>query len=261
MTFLRSALFNLLFLGGTALTVLIGLPMLAARPPMVIAFVRGWARLMLALLRIVCGIRVEVTGLGNIPPGGVIIAAKHQSAFDTVIWLTLLKSPVYVMKKELGLIPFWGMLARHCGNVTVDRAGGASALKAMVRDSQAALAAGRPLVIFPEGTRSAPGERVPYQPGVAALATATRAPVVPAATDSGLFWGRRAFHKRPGTIHVSVLPPLPPGLPRQALMAALESAIETESDRLAALSRPVENPGDGTGPGIESNPQAGPSSP
>jgi 1-acyl-sn-glycerol-3-phosphate acyltransferase len=259
--FLRSALFNLLFLGGTALTVLFGLPMLAARPPMVIAFVRGWARLMIALLRIVCGIRLEVTGLENIPPGGVIIAAKHQSAFDTVVWLVLLRSPVYVMKKELGLIPFWGMLARHCGNVTVDRAGGASALKAMVRDSQAALARGRPLVLFPEGTRSAPGEKVPYQPGVAALAAASGAPVVPAATNSGLFWGRRAFHKRPGTIHVSVLPPLPPGLPRKALMAALETVIETESDRLAALSHPVDKPGDGTGSGTQPEHQAGPSTP
>lgn len=257
MTFLRSALFNLLFLGGTALTVLAGLPLLAARPALLIGYVRGWARAMLWALRILCGIRVEATGLGNIPPGGAIIAAKHQSAFDTVVWLVLLDAPAYVLKKELLSIPLWGRLARHCGHVAVDRAGGASALKAMVRESQAALAGGRPLVIFPEGTRSAPGDRLPYQPGVAALAIATRAPVVPAATDSGLFWGRRAFHKRPGTIHVSVLPPLPAGLPRPALMAALQDAIETESDRLAALSRPVDKPGEEAAPGLQPGRQAG----
>ncbi|WP_198373626.1 lysophospholipid acyltransferase family protein, partial [Roseomonas rosulenta] len=104
---------------------------------------------------------------------------------------------------------------------------------------------GRPVVIFPEGTRTAPGERVPYQPGVAALASATGAPVVPVATDSGLHWGRRAFQKRPGTIHVAILPPLPIGLPRAALMAELETAIEDASAALAGSAHPVDKSGDG----------------
>jgi 1-acyl-sn-glycerol-3-phosphate acyltransferase len=249
MTVLRSALFNLLFLGGTAATVVMGLPLLLAPPAWLIGYVRGWARAMVALLRLVCGIRVVATGLDRIPPGGAIIAAKHQSAFDTVVWLALLPAPAYVLKKELLSIPVWGWLARRCGHVAVDRKGGAAALKHMVRAAQALLDAGRPVVIFPEGTRTAPGERRPYQPGVAALATATRAVVVPVATDSGLRWGRRAFRKQAGTIHVSVLEPLPAGLPRAALMAALEAAIETETDRLLGLPGPVENSGE-TGPVI-----------
>jgi 1-acyl-sn-glycerol-3-phosphate acyltransferase len=114
----------------------------------------------------------------------------------------------------------------------------------MVREARTRFAEGRPIVIFPEGTRSAPGERLPYQPGVAALALASGVPVVPVATDSGLSWGRRAFHKRQGVIHLSVLPPLPSGLARPALMQALEAAIETETQRLLAQHLPVDKSGE-----------------
>lgn len=234
MTMLRSALFNLLFLGGTAAAAVLAVPLLAAPPRVLRGYVRFWARGVIRLLRIVCGIRVSVTGMGNIPPGGAIVAAKHQSAFDTVVWLVLLPDVVYVLKKELMGIPVWGWLARRCGHVAVDRKAGASALRGMVRAAQARLAEGRPIVIFPEGTRVGPGERLPYQPGVAALAVATGAPVVPAATDSGRCWGRRAFRKPAGVIHVTALPPLPPGLPRVALMRALEEAIEGETAGLEA---------------------------
>ncbi|WP_137127021.1 1-acyl-sn-glycerol-3-phosphate acyltransferase [Roseomonas sp. HF4] len=261
MTALRSALFNLVFLGGTALTVVLGLPLLAAPPRVVIVYIRGWARLMLALLRLICGIRVEVTGLGHVPPGGAIIAAKHQSAFDTVVWLTLLPDPVYVMKKELLSIPVWGWFARRCGQVPVDRDAGASALRGMVRAAGAALAAGRPVVIFPEGTRSAPAQRLPYQPGVAALAGATGAPVVPAATDSGLAWGRRAFQKRAGVIHVSILPPLPPGLRRAPFMALLEETIETETARLIAIRGAVDKSGEDDSAKSHADAEQSPSSP
>ncbi len=242
MTWLRSALFNLVFLGGTVMTVLVGALLLPAPARVLVRFVRGWARVMLAALRI-CGIRVRVTGRENLPAGGCIIAAKHQSAFDTVVWLALLppgRDPAYVLKQELARIPIWGRLAARCGHIAVDRSAGAAALRSMVQAAKAALAAGRPVVIFPEGTRTAPGERVPYQPGVAALAAATGAPVVPVATDSGLRWGRRAFQKRPGIITVAILPPLPTGLPRAALMDALETAIEEAS---AALLHPVDKSG------------------
>jgi 1-acyl-sn-glycerol-3-phosphate acyltransferase len=246
MIWLRSALFNLVFLGGTVLTVLLGTLLLAAPAWVMIGYIRGWAWLVLGALRLVCGIRVQVTGIENLPPGGSIIAAKHQSAFDTIVWITLLppgRDPVYVMKRELADLPLWGRIAALCGHISVDRTASASALRGMVRESQAALAAGRPVVIFPEGTRTAPGERVPYQPGVAALAKASGAPVVPVATNSGLFWGRRAFNKRPGTIHVEIMPPLPAGLPRAALMARLEATIEDASAALAGLPRPVDKPG------------------
>ncbi len=240
MTTLRSLLYNAFFLGGTALVVLLGVPLLAFPPRVLIGFIRFWARLMIGALRVICGIRLEVVGMANLPPGGSIIAAKHQSAFDTMVWLVLVPNCAYVLKKELLDIPLWGRLARHCGHLSVDRQAGASALRTLVRETRARLAEGRPVVIFPEGTRTAPGERSAYQPGVAAMAAASGAPVVPAATDSGRHWGRRAFRKSPGVIHVSVLPPLPVGLQRAALMAALEEAIETEADR---LFRPSEDCG------------------
>lgn len=244
MTLLRSALFNLLFLGGSATAAVLALPLLLAPPWVAIGYVRSWSRLVIVLLRVICRIRVEVTGLDHIPPGGAVIAAKHQSAFDTVVWLALLLAPVYVLKKELLAVPVWGWFARRCGHVGVDRTGGGAALRRMVREAVARLAEGRPVVIFPEGTRTAPGQRRPYQPGVAALAAAARVPVVPVATDSGLLWGRRAFVKRPGTIRVAVLPPLPGGMPRAALMKALEQAIEAETDRLCGIAGSVENSGE-----------------
>lgn len=232
MTILRSLLFNAFFLGGTAVVVLLGVPLLAFPPRVLTGFIRFWACMMIGALRVICGIRLEVMGMENLPPGGSIIAAKHQSAFDTMVWLKLVPNSVYVLKKELLDIPFWGWLARHCGHLSVDRQAGAAALRTLVRETKARLAEGRPVVIFPEGTRTAPGERGTYQPGVAAMAAASGAPVVPVATDSGRHWGRRAFRKSPGVIHVSVLPPLQVGLPRAALMAALEDAIERETDRL-----------------------------
>ena len=229
---LRSALFNALFLLTAAITSVVGLllPTTAAR-----RFVRGWARLVLRLLRATCGIRVRVTGLEHLPEGACILAAKHQSAFDTVIWLAVLDRPVYVMKAELLRIPVWGRTARRFGAIGVDRAAGATALKAMVRDARAQVAERQvQVVIFPEGTRTAPGERVPWQPGVAALAGATGLPVVGAATDSGLRWGRASFRKRPGTVHVAILPPLPVGLARAELMRRLESSVEEASTQLLA---------------------------
>lgn len=235
MTFIRSLLFNLVFFVATALTVLLGLPLLAAPQSWMVRYVRVWAKLVLATLRVLCGIKVAVLGRENLPDGPCVIAAKHQSAFDTIIWTALLPAPVYVMKKELLSIPLWATLAQRCGHIAVDRAAGASALRGMVKDAKAVIATGRPIVIFPEGTRAAPGARLPYQPGVMALA-ALGVPLVPVATDSGLLWGRRAFQKRPGTITLSILPPLSPGRDRHALLDQLRDGIEAETDRLVRAS-------------------------
>lgn len=232
LTLVRSAVFNALFFGVTAFGVLGGLALLPFPRRFIRRYVQGWAKLMLWLLRIVCGIRLRVTGAENLPTGPAVIAAKHQSAYDTIVWLALLPDPVYVLKQELLRIPVWGTLARKYGAVAVDRAGGAGALKRMVKEASAAAAEGSQIIIFPEGTRTAPGQRVPYQPGVVALGAAVGRPIIPAATDSGMFWGRRAFAKRPGTLTVAVLPPLPMGLPRAQLLARMEDVIETESERL-----------------------------
>lgn len=238
MIFLRSLAFNAAFFIVTAAVGLLAMPLLLAPPAAIRAVMRFWARLVIALLRGLCGVRLELRGMERIPPGAAVIAAKHQSAFDTVVWFTLLPDAAYVLKKELLAIPFYGWHARKAGMIPVDRAGGGAALRTMLRAAAAALAEGRQVVIFPEGTRTAPGSRVPYQPGVVAIAGADpgsgKVPVVPVATDSGRVWGRRAFLKRPGVIRISVLEPLPPGLPRARLLPALEAAIETETDRLLA---------------------------
>lgn len=232
MILLRAVLFNIAFFGLTALVTLLALPLLIAPRQGIMGVARLWARAVIALLRVIVGARLEVRGLHHIPPGAAVIAAKHQSAFDTIVWLTLLPDTAYVLKKELLSIPLYGWHARRMGMIPVDRAGGGPALRTMLRGAQAALAEGRQVVIFPEGTRTAPGQRIPYQPGVVAIAGLGVAPVIPVATDSGRVWGRRAVLKRPGVIRISVLPPLPPGLPRAKLLAELEAGIETETDRL-----------------------------
>jgi 1-acyl-sn-glycerol-3-phosphate acyltransferase len=232
MILFRAYLFNLAFFGLTLVVTFLALPLLLAPREGIMTVARLWARAVIALLRIIVGVRLEVRGMEHIPPGPVVIAAKHQSAFDTIVWLTLLPDIAYVLKKELLSIPLYGWHARKMGMIPVDRAGGGPALRAMLRGAQAALEEGRQVVIFPEGTRTAPGQRVPYQPGVVAIAGLGVAPVIPVATDSGRVWGRRAVLKRPGVIRISVLPPLPSGLPRARLLSELAAAIETETDRL-----------------------------
>lgn len=234
MLWLRSLLFNLYFWLTTALcalSFLVVMPFISRHTlARLIAF---YGRLIVSGLRWIGGIRLRVTGTEHLPQSGpALIAAKHQSAFDTIVWLTLLPDTCYILKEELLRIPAWGQLVRRTEHIAVDRSAGASAMRHLLRTGRARAADGRQLVIFPEGTRSTPGERVPYQPGIVALASATGLPVIPAATDSGRCWARRAFLKHPGTITIAVLPPLPTGLPKDQLLATLEEIIEAESTRL-----------------------------
>jgi 1-acyl-sn-glycerol-3-phosphate acyltransferase len=146
----------------------------------------------------------------------------------------VLGDPAVVLKRELLLLPFYGWYAARAGSIAIDRKGGAGALRHMVKAAQRAAALGRPVVIFPQGTRVAPGRPLPYQPGVAALYQALGVPLVPAAVNSGLYWGRRSFWKRPGRITLEFLDPIMPGLSRRDLMARLEDRIEAAT---AALER------------------------
>ena len=168
------------------------------------------------------------------PRDGCIIAMKHQSAWDTLILPVVLGDPAVVVKRELLLLPFYGWYAARAGSIAIDRKAGAGALRRMLAKARPVAAAGRPIVIFPEGTRVAPGERRPYQPGVAALYQALALPVVPAAVNSGLYWARRSFMKRRGRIILEFLEPIPPGRTRPRLMAELERRIESTT---AALLR------------------------
>jgi 1-acyl-sn-glycerol-3-phosphate acyltransferase len=185
-------------------------------------------------LRAICGLDYEIRGLDNLPPGPAIFAAKHQSAFDTMVFTRFLPDAAYVLKKELLAVPCFGWYLRHSGMIPVDRAGGSRALKEMIAAARQAAADDRPILIFPEGTRTPPGQSRRYHPGVAALYSALDLPVVPVALNSGLFWPRRSFTKRSGRIVVEVLPAIPPGLERKAFMTRLHDAIEGASARLRA---------------------------
>ena len=221
---LRSALFAAGFVAATALLVFLLSPALFASRRAARRAGAVWGRVTILLLRALAGIRHEVRGA--LPPPGSIVAAKHQSAWETLVLAALLPDPVYVVKRELLSVPGVGWYLRRAGQIAVDRRGGAAALRRMVPAAKAALEQGAQLVVFPEGTRVAPGERRRYQPGIAALYRETGAAVVPAALNSGRHWSRRGFRMRPGTIRLEFLEPIAPGMDRRAFMACLEERIE-----------------------------------
>jgi 1-acyl-sn-glycerol-3-phosphate acyltransferase len=231
MSWTRALAFNLAFFASTAILGTIGLPVLASRRA-AMRFGRFWASSVLALLRVIVGLDHEIRGLDRIPRGGCIIAMKHQSAWDALILPVALGDFAPVVKRELLLLPFYGWYAARGGSIAIDRKAGADAVRRMIAAARQIAASGRPIVIFPEGTRVAPGERRLYQPGVAALYQALSLPIVPAAVNSGLYWGRRSFVKRPGRIVLEFLEPIPPGWPRRRLMTELERRIETATAAL-----------------------------
>lgn len=221
MIFVRSALFNAFFLASTVALSIYGIPLRLFAPDRVGGMIRFWARLETAAARRICGVRYVVRGGEHLPSSAALLACQHQSTFDTLIWFLLLPRCIYVVKRELASLPGFGGLVRCSGMIVVDRQAGAAAMRGLVRDGKRAAAAGGQIVIFPEGTRARPGQDLPLQPGVAALAAATGLPVIPVLTDSGGTWGRRAFRKRAGVIRIQILPALPMGLPRPVLIGQL----------------------------------------
>jgi 1-acyl-sn-glycerol-3-phosphate acyltransferase len=235
-----SLLFNIAFYAVTTAWSVFGYTcLMTSHPDRLILFGRSWARVVIRMLRLICGIHVRITGLEHIPQDGpALIASVHQSAFDTAIWM-LLPRPCYVLKKELLKVPLFGALMRPSGMIVVDRRAGARAIRELMRDGRQARDDGRQVVIFPEGTRAPPGAPHVIQPGVAALATAMGVPVIPVATNSGEHWGRKSFLKLPGVIRIAIGPPLPANLPRAELTHAIGKAWLELEDRMA---EPVGNP-------------------
>jgi 1-acyl-sn-glycerol-3-phosphate acyltransferase len=231
MIVLRSLAFNVLFSAWTLAAFLVGLPALASTQAVHFC-ARLWVRGILALLAVTVGIRHRCVGLDNRPAGPAIYAFKHQSAWDTLVPVLVLERPAITLKQELLRLPLFGWYLSRSGAIPIDRAAGAKSLRRMIQAAKKATAAGQPLVIYPEGTRVAPGQRLPYRPGVAALYRALDLPVVPVAHNAGLFWGRRAFLKRPGVITLEFLPPIAPGLERAEFMRRLEESMETAANRL-----------------------------
>lgn len=195
-----------------------------------------WATTSLWLLRVMCRTRLEVRGLDNIPSGSVLVAAKHQSLFETFAVLPMLADPAMVMKRELMLIPLFGWFARKFRMIPVDRGAGTTALKRLIGHARQAVRDGRQVLIFPEGTRRAPGSAPDYKPGAAALYLNLGVPCVPLALNSGVFWPRRKFMRYPGTIIMEFLPAIPPGEPRAVFSRQLQEALEGKSAELLALA-------------------------
>ena len=221
MILLRSALYNVFFFGTTIVLGIVGVFVRWLLPRWTLPFARFWAGLMLNGARVICGIDVTVTGRENLPEGPALIASQHQSAFDTLIWTQLVPKVSYVFKAELARIPLFGPMLLATGQIPLDRGASLTTVRNLLREAARAKADGRQIVIFPEGTRMVPGEEGQIRPGFSLIASRTGLAVIPVATDSGRFWGRRAFRKRPGRVHIHIGAPIPPDLPQSTLVETL----------------------------------------
>jgi 1-acyl-sn-glycerol-3-phosphate acyltransferase len=234
---LRSLAFNVGWYAGTVAIALAGAPILLLPRSAVVAWARLWIRFCLWWLKVTVGLTHRLSGIEHLPDGPVIIASKHQSSWETLAFTLLFPDSAIVLKRELLFIPIVGWAMARAGNVAVARGEGASALRGLLRQARGVIDDGRSILIFPEGTRVAVGAERPYQVGTAALYRQLGVPVVPVALNSGVFWGRRKFVKKPGVINVQILPPIAPGLGREAFMATLRERIEGATSDLVAGER------------------------
>jgi 1-acyl-sn-glycerol-3-phosphate acyltransferase len=230
----RSLLFNLLFYVTTALYVVLGSPLLFVPRSWAMAALANHAHFELFLLRHIVGLKLEVRGHDKLPRTACLVASKHQSAWETFALIPLFRDPALLMKRELFWIPFHGWFSKKFEMIPVDRDKGPAALRAMLRETRKRVVDGREIIIFPEGTRRPPGAPPDYKTGVVLLYEALGIPCVPVALNSGLFWPRRSLLRRPGTIVVEFLDPIPPGLPKSEFLSRLIESIETASNRLLA---------------------------
>ena len=227
----RSIVFNVLFYLNTLFWLIVGLPTFFMPYRATIWIAKSWGRVNLVLLR-VAGIDCELRGVAKIPSGPLIVASKHQSAWETFALLPLFDNPLFIVKRELMWIPVFGWLMRKGRMVPVDRGAGSQALIAMTERARIELTRGRQLIIFPEGTRRPAGAEPRYKYGVAHLYAAEGVPCLPVALNSGLFWPRRSLWLRPGTVIVEFLDPIAPGLDKDAFFERLRSVIEEATARL-----------------------------
>ncbi len=239
---LRSITFAIAFYITTALFLLLGSWLLLAPRSWAMAGLRAHARVSTWLLRVIAGTSMEVRGRDKLPAGPCLVVAKHQSAWDTFALMPLFCDPAVVLKDELKWIPLYGWFCVKFAHILVKRDKAAVALKAMVHDAKDRIAAGRQILIFPEGTRRTPGAAADYKPGYVALYDALNVPCVPLALNSGLYWPRRKLARYPGTIIVEFLDPIEPGLPRKVMRERVEAAIEAACARLIAEAASSPNP-------------------
>ncbi|CAN7550094.1 1-acyl-sn-glycerol-3-phosphate acyltransferase [Bosea sp. LjRoot90] len=235
MLLIRSLLFNVAFYLNLAFWLLAAMVTMVLPRRFLLKIAVSWGRTSLWLMRVIVGTRCEIVGTENIPPGGIIMAAKHQSTWETFALVTVFRNPVYILKRELTWLPFFGWCLIKLRMIPVDRGARSRALQEVTRRAKIELGEnGRQLMIFPEGTRRPAGAEPAYKYGVTHLYTELGLPCVPVALNAGLFWPRRSLIKRPGTIRVEILPAIPPGMKKMAFHALLQEQIETASNRLLA---------------------------
>jgi 1-acyl-sn-glycerol-3-phosphate acyltransferase len=236
MTILRSVLFMLWFALGTALIAILCLPALAM-PRRASAWVgRTWSASTLLGLKFCAGLDYEVRGTP--PKGGVLVASKHMTMWDTLALYILLDDPAMILKRELLRVPFYGWYLWGAGSIAIDRGGRAGALRKMSQSARKVIDEGRPVLIFPEGTRKKPDAAPDYKTGIAGLYGQMDVPCVPVALNSGLFWtGPGGFLKNRGRIVVEFLPSIPAGLKRADFMVLLKGRIEEATSRLLVEGR------------------------
>lgn len=233
---LRSIAYSVLFFPSVALLFLINSPaLLLSRPPFY--FARITSRYSLWLLKIICGLDYKIEGLSNIPKGPCIFASKHQSAWDTIVFQALYPDIIYVLKKELTYIPLYGQFIKKFGMIVIDRSRGRQALIDLRNQAKEVIKQGRKIVIFPEGTRTAPGQTNAYQKGIYALYKDCHCTVIPVTLNSGIFWGRRSWIKYPGVITLKFLSPMPEGLDGGEFMEQLSNRIEKETNDLLKIEQ------------------------
>lgn len=239
---LRSILFNVAFYVNLAFWIIVLLPMLLLPRSIAWKGIHGWCHSSLWLQKVLAGTGHEIRGRERIPDGGYIVAAKHQSFFETFALVPLFPDPTYILKRELMWIPGFGWYLKKMRQIPVNRGKRSVALKAMTARAVQEVARGRQIMIFPEGTRRPAGAEPAYKYGVAHLYRETGATVVPVALNSGLFWPRRKFLRYPGTVVMEFLDPIGPGLTTDEFLATLQERIEPACDRLIAEAAAAPNP-------------------
>jgi 1-acyl-sn-glycerol-3-phosphate acyltransferase len=235
--FLRSLVFNVLFYLVFLCWALVALPTFAMPRRAMLKVASWWARTNILLMRLICNIKVEFRGVEKIPKGPLIVASKHQSMWETISLLRFFEAPFFAVKRELKFIPLFGLFLIKTRMIAIDRKAGGRALIKMARRASEEVRSGRQFVIFPEGTRTAPGAPPRYKPGIGLIYTDCSVACLPVALNSGLFWPRRTFMRYPGTLVVEFLDPLPAGLPRDEFLTRMQGAIEEASTRLVAAGR------------------------
>ncbi len=228
----RAQLFTTVFIGWSILCCLLMVPAFLLPRRAALKILKIFFFGVIPFEKIVLGLNYKVIGREHLPAAGrYIVAAKHQSIWETLKMPVLFKDPAIVYKRELARIPLWGWYMRKTGMIAIDRGGASKTLRNLVIRAQAALADGRPLIIFPQGTRVPVGMTAPYQVGIAQLYKELQVPVVPLALNAGLFWPRRG-PKRGGTVTLEFLPPIPPGLKPREFLSQLEAQLESASNKL-----------------------------